>query len=323
MSSKFNKNRVLVIGGGGYIGSAVVRWLEDHGMNPLAYDKGGNRHHVSRDRYLLGDLFDRTKLKTALRECDMVVNCAALSLVGEDRKDPGGYWKLNVEGMRVLLRAMAETGVNDLVFASSAAVYGAAKPSPIREDDGVSPINVYGITKAAAEADCEHYCHHHDFNITALRFFNVAGASPCGKYGEERAHETHLIPLALRQFIPNTRPEMFFINGNDYPTPDGTCIRDYVHVNDVADAVEAALESLDGWHVYNVGSGMGHSNLEVMRAVEYVTQKRFNYEVREGRLGDPPALVADIHEISEDLDWEPRYNLEGIIETAWRYVRNL
>jgi len=321
--SKFQKRRVLVIGGAGYIGSAIVRWLHDHDYDPLAYDNGGNRSHVPSDRYLHGNLFDRTKLKAALKECDMVVHCAAHAKVGESASAPRKYWQLNVEGTQVILKCMATVGVKKMVFCSTAATYGQDLPSPIKESDGTYPCNVYGMTKVAAEMELKRYCEQYDFDVTALRFFNAAGASACGKYGEHRMDETHLIPLALRECVQGRRRHGLFLNGEDFPTFDGTCVRDYVHVDDIAFAAELALDALSGWETYNVGTGEGTSNLDVLRACKHVTRHNLSWETRERREGDPPVLVADSNKLRDTLDWDPEYRtIEDIVESAWKYHKD-
>jgi len=270
-----------------------------------------------------GDTSNRTLLKKLFSEykIDAVMHFAASSLVGESSKLPSVYYHNNVVGGLSLMDAMVESGVRYLIFSSTAAVYGEPKEVPIPEDHPTSPVNPYGATKLALEGAMRWYSEAYGLRYASLRYFNAAGADPMGDIGEDHEPETHLIPLILKAalgIIP--RIEIF---GADYDTQDGTCIRDYIHVNDLAQAHILALEALLSDYppaVYNLGNGSGYSVLEVIRAAEEVLGRPITVNYSNRRQGDPAVLVAKADKIKSRLGWKPRFtDIKDIIETAWRW----
>jgi UDP-glucose-4-epimerase GalE len=317
---------ILVVGGAGYVGSHAARLLERAGHTVTVYDNCdlGHRGAVAQGKLVVGDLLDRAKLVDVLRQqkIDAVMHFAAFALVGESVVDPAKYYRNNVVGTLTLLDAMRETGVGRIVFSSTAATYGTPDMSPIPECAPQQPINPYGHTKLMIEQAMTDFAAAYDFGFAALRYFNAAGASPDGDIGEDHTPETHLIPIILQ--VALGQREHITIYGNDYPTPDGTCIRDYIHVDDLGDAHIRALEELGpgvGLKL-NLGTGRGYSVQEVIDTCRRVTGHEIPAVVGDRRPGDPPALVADSRRAQEQLDWKPRYNdLEAIVETAWHWHR--
>ncbi|MGE5553768.1 MAG: UDP-glucose 4-epimerase GalE [Betaproteobacteria bacterium] len=319
--------RVLVTGGAGYIGSHAVKALRAAGHEVIVVDNlsRGHRPAVAGVPLIEADLLDRPALDWLLAEhpVEAVLHFAALSLVGESQQRPGRYALNNVAGTVTLLEAMVAAGCRLLVFSSTAAVYGAPPTMPITEDYPLDPTNTYGETKLFVERMLRRFDAAHGLRSISLRYFNAAGADPDGELGEDHDPETHLIPLVLETAL-GQRPaiEVF---GTDYPTPDGTCLRDYVHVSDLAEAHLLALEALAAGApttAYNLGNGRGFSVREVIAAAERVTGRKIT--VREGprRPGDPPALVASPARAEAELGWRPRYgDLETIIRTAWEWHR--
>lgn len=319
--------RVLVTGGAGYIGSHVVKALRAAGHEVTVLDNlsRGHRRAVAGVPLFQADLSDRSALDWlfAAHPVEAVLHFAALSQVGESQKLPGKYALNNVGGTVTLLEAMVAAGCRTLVFSSTAAVYGAPEKMPIAEDFPLEPTNTYGETKLFIERMLHRFAEAHGLRSIALRYFNAAGADPEGELGEDHDPETHLIPLVLGAAL-GQRPaiEVF---GTDYPTPDGTCLRDYIHVTDLAEAHLLALSALaEGAPstAYNLGNGRGFSVKEVIAAAERVTGRPI--PVREGprRPGDPPALVASAARAEAELGWRPRYgDLETIIRTAWEWHR--
>ena len=319
---------ILVTGGAGYIGSHTVRQLVSRKHNVIVLDNlsKGHRAAVSGVKLVVGDTADRALLKNIFSQCkvDAVIHFAASSLVGESAKAPSPYYQNNVVGGLSLLDAMVEAGVKYLIFSSTAAVYGEPLEVPIPEDHPASPVNPYGATKLAVEGAMRWYAGAYGLRYVSLRYFNAAGADPAGDIGEDHSPETHLIPIVLKAalgVIP--RLEVF---GTDYATPDGTCIRDYVHVNDLADAHILALDSLFSGAapaVYNLGNGSGYSVLEVIKAAEAVVGRPIPVQYSERRPGDPAVLVAGSGRIKARLGWRPRYtDIGDIIETAWNWHKN-
>jgi UDP-glucose-4-epimerase GalE len=317
--------RVLVTGGAGYIGSHVVKALRSRGHKAVVVDNlsRGHRAAVAGVPLIQADLLDRAALDWLLAEypCEAVLHFAALSLVGEAQRQPGRYALNNVGGTVTLLEAMVAAGCRLLVFSSTAAVYGAPQTMPISEDCPLEPTNTYGETKLFVERMLRRFDEAHGLRSVALRYFNAAGADPDGELGEDHDPETHLIPLILGTAL-GRRPALE-VYGTDYPTPDGTCRRDYVHVSDLAEAHLLALDALasdSATAAYNLGNGRGFSVREVIAAAERVTGREI--PVREGprRAGDPPALVAGSARAQAELGWRPRYGeLETIIRTAWEW----
>lgn len=319
--------RVLVTGGAGYIGSHVVKALRVAGYDVVVVDNltRGHRQAVAGVPFVEADLLDRAALDWLLATypVEAVLHFAALSQVGESQRQPGKYALNNVGGTVTLLEAMVAAGCLLLVFSSTAAVYGAPEAMPITEEYPLVPTNTYGETKLFVERMLRRFDQAHGLRSVSLRYFNAAGADPEGCLGEDHDPETHLIPLVLATAL-GQRPAVE-IFGTDYATPDGTCIRDYVHVTDLAEAHLLALSTLASGAsttAYNLGNGSGFSVRQVIAAAERVTGRAI--PVREGprRAGDPPVLVASSARAGAELGWRPRFNeLETIIGTAWEWHR--
>jgi UDP-glucose-4-epimerase GalE len=318
--------RILVTGGAGYIGSHAVRLFLARGHDVWVYDNlsQGHRAAVPADRLLLGDLADVQRLDHALlmHRIEAVVHFAAFINVGDSVRDPGRYYQNNLVNTLNLLECMRRHRIARFVFSSTAAIYGSPDEVPIREDAPKRPINPYGTGKLAVETALADYAAAYEWGYAALRYFNASGATPDGSIGEDHHPETHLIPLVL-QAILGVWPHIE-VFGTDYPTPDGTCIRDYIHVEDLAEAHLLALEKLQPGKGlrYNLGIGRGYSVREVIRTAEEVTGKRVPVKEGPRRPGDPPLLVASSEAIQRDLGWRPRYTELGpIVETAWKWHR--
>jgi UDP-glucose-4-epimerase GalE len=283
----------------------------------------GYRHNVPAERLHEFDLSDTQALASLLREkqCEAVIHFAAFIAVGESMREPARYFRNNVGGSLSLLDAMVQAGVKHLVFSSTAAVYGNPHTSPIFEESPIQPVNAYGESKVMVETMLGWFDQIHHLTSVCLRYFNASGCDPEGGLGEEHEPETHLIPLVLRA-VQTGQPVTVF--GDDYPTPDGTCIRDYIHVNDLAQAHILAVEYLINGGVsekFNVGTGTGHSVTEMIRAVEEVTAKKVPYVVGARREGDPASLVASSRKLRERLGWAPKYgDLKTIVEHAWTFA---
>jgi UDP-glucose-4-epimerase GalE len=310
--------RVLVTGGAGYIGSHTVRLLLARGHDVWVYDNlsAGHRAAVPADRLHVGDLGEAAQLDQLLleRRIEAVVHFAAFTYVGESVREPARYYQNNVVHTLTLMECLRRLGIGRFVFSSSAATYGVPERMPITEEMPQRPINPYGQTKLIIEHALADYA--------ALRYFNAAGASADGTIGEDHDPETHLVPLVL-QAIQGRRPHIE-VFGTDYPTPDGTCVRDYIHVEDLAEAHILALERLQPGKGlrYNLGIGKGYSVREVIRTAEEVTGLKVPVKEGPRRPGDPPELVASPVRIQQELGWKPRYaELRGIIETAWNWHR--
>jgi UDP-glucose-4-epimerase GalE len=318
--------RILVTGGAGYIGSHAVRLFLKRGHDVWVYDNlsMGHRAAVPAERLLVGDLDETQRLDQALVEhrIEAVVHFAAFAYVGESVEQPAKYYQNNLVNTLHLLDAMRRLHIDRIVFSSTCATYGVPEQVPITEDEKQKPINPYGNTKLAVELALADYAAAYNMGFAALRYFNAAGASPASDIGEDHEPETHLIPLVL-QAVMGQRPAIT-VFGDDYPTPDGTCIRDYIHVDDLAEAHLLALENLaPGKQLrYNLGTGRGYSVREVIRLAEEVTGKPVPVKMGPRRAGDPPALVASAEKIQRELGWRPRYTgLRAILETAWQWHR--
>jgi UDP-glucose 4-epimerase len=318
--------KVLVTGGAGYIGSHAARLLVRAGHDVWVYDNlsRGHRGAALPGRLIVGDLADRQRVQMALREnqIDAVMHFAAFALVGESVSDPAVYYSNNVVSTLALLDAMHAARVDRLVFSSTTATYGVPKQIPITEEEEQKPINPYGFTKLVIEQALHDYCDAYGLGYAALRYFNAAGASPAGDLGEDHDPESHLIPIVL-QVALGQRDEIS-IFGDDYPTPDGTCIRDYIHVDDLGEAHVLALEKLQPGErmKLNLGTGRGHSVREVIEACRRVTGHAIPEKIGERRPGDPPELVADSSLAQATLNWKPQYlAIEPIVETAWNWHR--
>ena len=320
-------SHILVCGGAGYIGSHLVRHLRDRGHDVTVFDNlsTGHRAAVAGVPFVEGDLLDPAALDRVFADADIdaVVHVAALSIVADSVRDPERYRRNNVDGTVELLRAMRRAGVTRLVFSSSAAVYGNAPGEWIDETTPLQPINPYGASKAAAEALLAEACHDGLLAVASLRYFNAAGAHVSGEIGEAHEPETHLIPNVLRAAVSGGGMRIL---GRDYPTPDGTCIRDYVHVEDLAEAHRLALEWLtgrSGFHPFNLGGGRGFSVLEVLEAARRITGRPIASVDAPRREGDPHRLVASIARATQLLGWRPeKSDLDTLLGSAWRWHRS-
>lgn len=319
---------ILVTGGAGYIGSHTVRTLKQQGFDVVVYDNlsKGHKEAVPSDVPLvIGDIRDQVRVRETVQIHDVqaVIHFAAMSLVGESMVQPELYYDNNVQGTIRLVQALRECGVNKLVFSSTAAVYGEPESVPIREDSVLKPTNVYGKTKLMIETMLADYSKAYDFSYVALRYFNAAGAWPDGSIGEDHSPESHLIPLILKTAL-GLRAAIS-IYGVDYPTPDGTCIRDYIHVCDLAEAHVLALKHLlsgGSSRIYNLGSQKGYSVREMIEQAKQVTGIDFNVVEEARRSGDPAVLVASSEKISRELGWQPRYEkVADLIRAAWTFHR--
>lgn len=314
--------KIFVTGGAGYIGSVLVERLLGRGHEVIVYDdlRKGHRQAVAPEATLIeGELLDQAALLAALdgRGIEAVIHLAASSLVGESVQFPHLYFTNNVIGGINLLEAMRQAGVGRLVFSSTAAVYGTPATMPITEETPTAPTNPYGESKLAFERILRWYDEAYGMRYVSLRYFNASGASE--RYGEDHQPETHLIPNVLKVAAgeePHVR-----IFGENYDTPDGTCIRDYIHVIDLADAHLLALGAMEkGSEIYNLGYGSGYSVAEVVEMARQVTGRWISTEAGPRRPGDPPILIASPDKIMRDLGWQPRHSeLDRIIESAWRW----
>ena len=318
--------RILVTGGAGYIGSHTVKLLLARGHDVTVFDNlsAGHRAAVPADRLVVGDLRDIDHLDQLMlvNRVEAVVHFAALASVGESVTNPAKYYTNNLLYSLNLLDRVRKLGIGRFVFSSTCATYGTPQAVPITEDEKQLPINPYGNTKLAFERALADYAAAYPFGFCALRYFNAAGASPDGTIGEDHDPETHLIPLVTD--AATGRPPAVRPFGTDYPTPDGTCVRDYIHVDDLAEAHALALERIAPGSklAYNVGIGRGFSVREVIRTVEEVTGKAVPVKEAPRRAGDPAELVADATKIRRELGWTPKYtDLRSILETAWKWHR--
>lgn len=322
------KGSVLVTGGAGYIGAHTCKALADAGWTPVVFDSlsGGYRQAVQWGPFVHGDVRDSGALKDAFltHGCRSVIHFAGLIEVGRSVIRPDIFFDHNTFGTAALLRAMREAGATRVIFSSTAAVYGmpSGGGAAIREDDVRAPINPYGDSKLAAERMIAAAARADGITGVALRYFNACGADPEGRIGEAHHPETHLIPLALEAALGTGKPLTVF--GDDFDTPDGSCLRDYIHVDDLAAAHVAALEAdlpAGSYNAFNVGVGAGFSVFDVLRAVEAATGRRVPHSVGPRREGDPPVLVADSSRLQHELGWKPRYtDLTDVVRTAanWR-----
>jgi UDP-glucose 4-epimerase len=317
---------ILVVGGAGYVGSHACRLLERAGHEVWIYDNlsRGHRQASLAGRLIEGDVADGVRVRRALREqrIDAVMHFAAFALVGESVAEPALYYRNNVIAALELLDAMRDCDVRRLVFSSTTATYGEPAVIPISENTPQEPINPYGFTKLVIERAMADYAHAYGLGYAALRYFNAAGAAPDGTIGEDHDPESHLIPIVL-QVALGQRPAIT-VFGDDYPTPDGTCIRDYVHVDDLGAAHLKALDRLqDGQGIcVNLGTGRGNSVRQVIDACRQITGHAIPEVMGTRRPGDPPELVADARLANQLLDWTPQYTrIEDIIATAWNWHR--
>ena len=316
---------ILVIGGAGYIGSHMVKCLLQHGEDVLIMDtlEKGHRDAIVGGKFIEGDLRRADDLKRVFGKHDIesVMHFAAYASVGDSVKNPSTYYENNVVGCYALLEAMRAHKINKLIFSSSAAVYGEPNTVPIPEDHPKNPTNPYGETKWVMEKMLQWYGGAYGIRSISLRYFNAAGADPDGQIGEDHEPEEHLIPVALLALLG--KRDKLKIFGTDWPTPDGTCIRDFIHVNDLAEAHFLAVQALRkgaSTNAYNLGNGHGYSVKEVIHSVEKVTGKPVPFEAAPRRAGDPARLVASSDRIKSELGWKPQYpELETIITHAWNW----
>jgi UDP-glucose-4-epimerase GalE len=317
-----SKRRILVTGGAGYIGAHTARLLLRRGYEVTVVDdlSRGYRHNVEASDFHQLRIQQTAEMAKLLAGHDAVIHFAAFIAVGESMHVPEIYFENNVTGSLSLMTAMLQAGVKCLVFSSTAAVYGIPQSSPILESAPITPVNPYGESKVMVETMLRWFDTIHGLRSICLRYFNASGADPEGGLGEEHDPETHLIPLMLRA-VKTGQPLTVF--GKDYDTPDGTCIRDYIHVNDLADAHIRAVEALLSGgksDQFNAGSGSGYSVLEMIRGVEEVTGRKVPYIEGPRREGDPPALVANSDKLRRVLGWAPRYEgIREIIASAWGF----
>ncbi len=320
---------VLVLGGAGYIGSHTVYELIDNGYDTVVADNLSTGHIQAvhpkarfykgdiRNKEFLNDLFKRENIES-------VIHFAAYSLVGESMQEPMKYYDNNLYGTINLLECMEKNNIKSIVFSSTAAVYGEPERVPIAENDAANPTNTYGETKLSMEKMMKWQSNAKGLRFVALRYFNACGAHVSGKIGEDHFPETHLIPIILQ--VPNKKRSSITIFGNDYDTPDGTCIRDYVHVTDLARAHILAMEYLKKGgksDVFNLGSGVGFSVNEIVEAAEKATGFKIPKEFGQRRAGDPAKLIASSQKAKEVLLWKPEFdNIDEIIKTAWLWHKN-
>lgn len=317
--------KILVVGGAGYIGSHCAKELHGKGYDVVVLDNlsRGHREAVKWGRFEQGDMADVPRLREVFRKHDdiaAVMHFAAYAYVGESVTNPQIYYENNVCNTLNLLGVMREAGVKRFIFSSTCATYGEPREIPIPETHPQDPINPYGWSKLMVERILDSFHAAYGFECTSFRYFNAAGADPDGEIGEEHDPETHLIPLVLRAALGGPALKLF---GTDYPTPDGTCVRDYIHVTDLANAHILGAARLLAGHpgsVYNLGNGNGYTNLQVIKTAEAVSGRKIPYEVAPRRPGDPAILVGSSRKAIEELGWQPAFaKLEQILETAWRY----
>lgn len=320
---------ILVCGGAGYIGSHTVRQLIDNSEDVIIVDNLETGHKEAihpKAKFYNVDIRDKKALETVFKEnkIDEVIHFAANSLVGESMTNPLKYYNNNVHGTEVLLNVMAKHDVKKIVFSSTAATYGEPKNIPILENDEIKPTNAYGETKLAMEKMMKWADIAHGIKYISLRYFNVAGAHVSGIIGEDHNPETHLIPLILQ--VPLGKREFISIFGDDYDTHDGTCVRDYIHVSDLAEAHILAVNKLrEGFNsnIYNLGSGNGFTVKEIIEAARLVTGHSIPAKVCERRTGDPAKLVASSEKARRELGWQPKFeNIEAMIASAWNWHKS-
>lgn len=320
---------VLILGGAGYIGSHTVYEFLDRNLDVVVADnlQSGHIEALHPDaRFYQGDIRDKDFLDNLFKKenIDSVIHFAANSLVGESMQNPLKYYDNNLYGTMVLLKSMVENNVKKIVFSSTAATYGEPENIPILETDNTNPTNTYGETKLSMEKMFKWVSLAHGVNFVSLRYFNACGAHKSGKIGEDHSPETHLIPIVLQ--VANKKRQSVNIFGNDYQTPDGTCIRDYIHVSDLASAHYLALEYLNKGgksDIFNLGNGVGFSVKEVIDASREVTGDKIPAIVSKRREGDPKTLIASSDKARNILGWQPKYtDLKEIIQTAWMWHKN-
>jgi UDP-glucose 4-epimerase len=320
-------SNILVAGGAGYIGSHTCLDLSSKGFTPIVYDNLSNGHaeFVKWGPLEVGDIRDRNRLDQVLAKYkpQAIIHFAAAIEVAESVRDPGSYYENNVGGTLTLLRAAQAAGIDNIVFSSTCATYGIPMSIPMNESHAQAPINPYGRSKLIVEQILRDLDRHQGFRSFILRYFNAAGADPEGRIGEWHSPETHAIPIALDAALG--RRAHFQVLGTDYDTRDGSCVRDFVHVLDLADAHTRAVEHLldkGASHALNLGTGNGTTVKELLDTVRRVVGKDFEIKYGPRREGDSPALVADNHLAQRTIGWSPRHDLSSIIDTAWNWHSN-
>ena len=324
------KDKVLITGGAGYIGSVIASYLLDNGFEVTVVDdlSTGNKGSVDkRAIFHQGGILNESFLIKSLTGIDIVIHCAAKSLVEESFGSAQLYSQVNTDATNTLLKAMAQSGVNKIIFSSTAAVYGDANDNPLLENSQINPINPYGQSKYAAEQLISGFANEGNAAVT-FRYFNVAGSykSDSGELlVENHKNETHLIPKILKNTLRNGADSKVEIYGNNFPTKDGTCIRDYLHVQDLAHAHLLAIEKLEMGEskVFNLGSGVGYSVLEVLNEIEKVMGVKLNRVTSPARKGDPAVLLAAIGKAKDQLGWKPEASLNEIISSSWQGMKQL
>jgi UDP-glucose 4-epimerase len=322
--------KLLITGGAGFIGSVLTAYLLDHGYEVVVVDDLSTGHSKaidSRASLIQASILDKPALVEALAGVNTVIHCAAKSLVEESVSSPELYHQVNTEGTSVLLEAMNEAGVLNTIFSSTAAVYGDSKIQPITESREIKPVNPYGKSKIEAEQLISNFCSNGFAGIT-FRYFNVAGSyqSSTGQlHVGNHKNETHLIPKILKNYIKNKEKSQVEIYGDNWPTKDGSCVRDYLHVVDLAHAHLLALNALKAGEnqVFNLGSGIGYSVFEVINEIEMVVEGKLSKVITSNRLGDPAVLLADIDKARKELGWLPKANLNQIIFDSWQGAKQL
>ena len=322
--------KLLITGGAGFIGSVLTAYLLDHGYEVVVVDDlstGHSKSIDSRASFIQASILDKAALVEALAGVNTVIHCAAKSLVEESVTKPELYDRINTGGTKVLLEAMSEAKVSNIIFSSTAAVYGDSKIQPILESSDINPVNPYGKSKIASERLISASCSN-GFAAITFRYFNVAGSyqSSTGQlHIEDHKNETHLIPKIMKNYIKNREKAQVEIYGDSWPTNDGSCIRDYLHVADLAAAHLLALDALENGvnKVFNLGSGSGYSVFEVVNEIEKVVGGKLNRVIAPTRSGDPAVLLADIDKARKELGWIPKANLNQIISDSWQGVKQL
>ena len=322
--------KVLVLGGAGYIGSHICKQLFQKGHEVVVFDNlsTGHSEAVKWGELVVGDILNQAQCEQVFFEhgpFDLVMHFCARSLVGESVQHPAIYFRNNVIGTVNILDAMVKTGHNKLVFSSTAAVFGVPNVNKINENQPREPINPYGLSKKMVEDILQNYHHAYGLKSVCLRYFNACGADPEAEIGERHDPETHLIPNILKS-VAGSNQAGLKVFGNNYPTADGTCVRDYIHINDLAAAHMLAgdyIEQHDGAYAFNLGNGNGFSVLDVIQAAVKVVGADILYDIELPRAGDPAILVADASLANKELGWKPQYtNIEDIIATAWQWHKN-
>jgi len=322
--------KLLITGGAGFIGSVLTAYLLDHGYQVVVVDDLSTGHSKaidSRASLIQASILDKPALVAALVGVNTVIHCAAKSLVEESVSSPELYHQVNTEGTRVLLEAMKKAQVTNIIFSSTAAIYGDSKIQPITESSEIKPVNPYGKSKIQAEQLISTFCSDGFAGIT-FRYFNVAGSyqSSTGQiHIEDHKNETHLIPKIMKNYIKNKEMTQVEIYGNNWPTKDGSCVRDYLHVTDLAHAHLLALDAIKVGknQVFNLGSGIGYSVFEVVNEIENMVEGKLSKVITPNRPGDPPVLLADIDKARKELSWMPKANLNQIIFNSWQGAKQL